>query len=88
MTIIILIFKQSNGTYCYAPKLAMMNPSIARAMRFSDEQGFPSVMEAMNAIRRDKSIPNDHDIEVERDDPEATLPNLDAMTYWPFPRGA
>jgi hypothetical protein len=58
----IVVFRQHDGTYSYAPKSAVDDPRLATFFHYSDEPGFPSVAAALNAIRRDKTIPSDHEI--------------------------
>jgi hypothetical protein len=61
----ILVFKKSNGDWAYAPKDAMQVPTMRRAFFYDCKPGFPSTKDALNAIRRDRTIPRDHDIEIE-----------------------
>lgn len=74
-TISITVFRQSDGTWGYCPTAALANPSIARAFRYSDKPGFPSSRDALNAIRRDKTIPLTADVLVEAE--SFTLPFLE-----------
>lgn len=63
----ITIFKQPDGTFGYCPTEALKNPSIARAMRYSDEPGFQTVRDAMNAIKLNRTIPRNVDVVVEEE---------------------
>jgi hypothetical protein len=62
----IVVFKDANGLgWHYCPRAALDDPRIARAMRYTDEEGFATVREALNAIVLDKSIPRCTPVSVE-----------------------
>jgi hypothetical protein len=59
----ILVFKQSDGSWTYAPKAAMLR--LGDAFRYSDEPGFLSSRDALNAIQLDSTIPDGTPVEIE-----------------------
>lgn len=64
--LVIVVFRTSNGMgWHYCPKAALADPRIGRAMRYSDEEGYATLAEALNAVAHDRSIPKTTPIEVE-----------------------
>jgi hypothetical protein len=64
--LVIVVFRTSNGMgWHYCPKAALADPRIGRAMRYSDEEGYATLAEALNAVARDRSIRKTTPIEVE-----------------------
>ena len=79
MLVIIVVQSKINEQWGYCPKGArhMLRPE-------QDENApYPTVKDALNAIRRDKTIPRDHEVEVEQPSPQdmadAGFPFLAAM---------